>query len=169
MKVVFFFFQGLPAAFASYLAPEQFRGGGCAHGSLRSPRQSGAALYSEISLLGCLRSVAPWWTCGMCPVPMPKKGCGELLSPPDCTLAPGTLWDVAVLTAAWNMKQVAHMIRKSVHPFFNSFTAFGSSVEELVSLSCSVWWKHSALPLVALGSSLSAAGWNMLVLWQTPS
>lgn len=60
--------------------------------------------YSEISLLGCLRSVAPWWTCGMCPVPMPKKGCGELLSPPDCTLAPGTLWDVAVLTAAWNMK-----------------------------------------------------------------
>lgn len=45
MKVVFYFFQGLPAAFASYLAPEQFRGGGCAHGSLRSPRQSCEPCY----------------------------------------------------------------------------------------------------------------------------
>lgn len=118
------------------MAPEQFRGGGCAQGTSRSPQQSSTAQCfgggepaGVVEVNGTM--LYRWYTSDS----HPKTG---LLSSPDCDVSPGTLWDVAVSSAVRNTVKVACTIKKSGHPCFNCFTTFGSSVEALCTAWCGV-------------------------------
>lgn len=126
--------QRSPAAFASYVAPEQFGGGGCAWGTSCSPQQNGTAECfgggeppGVVDVNGT--RLDPWFM-------DPETGHQELLPSPDCDPSSGTLWDAAVSAAVGNTIQVPCTIKKSGHPCFNCFTTFGSSVEALCAAGC---------------------------------
>lgn len=154
--------QQSPAAFASYVAPEQFRGGGCAQGTSCSPQQSdtaecfGGGEPPGVAEVNGTR-LDPWFM-------DPKTGHQELLPSLDCDPSSGTLWDAAVSTTVRNTVQVPCTIKKSGHPCFNCFTTFGSSVEALCAAGCG-----EGIQVFALQSSLSASGQKMPVLRQTLS
>lgn len=129
----FFFLRGLPADFASYVAPEQFRGGGCAQ-VLRAVLLS---VLEEVSLVGWLRSMAPCWIGGTRLIPIPKRGTGSCCHPQSTMCLQG-FWDVAISTAVGIIMQVACTVKKSGHPCFNCFTTFGPSVAALCTAWCGV-------------------------------
>lgn len=129
----FLFLRGLPADFASCVAPEQFRGGGCAQ-VLRAVLLS---VLEEVSLVGWLRSMAPCWIGGTRLIPTPKQGTGSCCHPQSVMCLQG-FWDVAVSTAVGIIMQVACTVKKSGHPCFNCFTTFGSSVAALCTAWCGV-------------------------------
>lgn len=99
------FMEGLPAVFASYIAPEQVGGGGYAHGTSRSSQKSSTAdCFGEGEPLGVPEINGTMLNWRYTSDSHPKTGQQELLPSPDHKLSPGTLWDVALVTAVRNMK-----------------------------------------------------------------
>lgn len=118
------------------MAPEQFRGSGCAQATSCSP-QSGTVFWRRWDCWGGwdqLHHVGSVYTSDS----HPKTGRWELLSSLDCSMSPGDVWDVAVSAAVRNTMEVAYTVKKSGHPCFNCFTIFGSYVKCLCTAWCGV-------------------------------